>query len=197
VSSAITDINAASLRVAGHHPRRNLARKLFRRSSVAIFLSQRKGLGLSLLMIKRAERVGDPWSGHMAFPGGRRERLDAHSLHTATRETLEEIGLDSDLHGELIGRLSDLSAHPFLWRRPMIVTPWVFRLQAEPELRPNVEVDDTVWIPVSFLADHGNRETMQVHWRSQVRDFDCYHYGNYTIWGLSLRMIDELLEVLS
>lgn len=196
MSVAINDIHTASLRIAAHRPRRNLARRFLKRSSVAIVLDQRKGLGPSILMIRRAEREGDPWSGHMGFPGGRAEMDDAHSVATAKRETIEEIGLDCDCHTELVGRLSDLSANAWLFRRPLVVTPWVFRLRSEPELTLNEEVDDTVWVPLSFLSQRANRDSMQVHWRGLSRDFDCYHYGQYTIWGLSLRMIDELLAVL-
>lgn len=149
-----------------------------------------------MLMIRRAQRDGDPWSGHMGFPGGRAESDDAHSLDTARRETIEEIGMDCERHAQLVGRLSDLSAHAWLWRRPLVVTPWVFRLHSEPQLRLNAEVDETVWVPLSFLSEYANRTSMQVSWAGRSRDFDCYHYRQYTIWGLSLRMIDELLAVL-
>src|SRR6478752_6570976 len=58
----------------------------------------------AVLLIRRAERAGDPWSGHMALPGGRREPEDADLVETARRETFEEVGLQlarSDLLGGL------------------------------------------------------------------------------------------------
>ncbi|HEU4700285.1 MAG TPA: NUDIX domain-containing protein, partial [Gemmatimonadales bacterium] len=50
----------------------------------------------SMLLIRRAERAGDPWSGHMALPGGRHSRGDADLAATAMRETAEEVGVRLD-----------------------------------------------------------------------------------------------------
>ncbi len=79
-------------RLADHTPGRNLLRRLQKRSAVAMILQVREG-ELHILMIKRAEREGDPWSGHMAFPGGRMDKADAHGYAVAVRETAEEVGL--------------------------------------------------------------------------------------------------------
>ena len=79
-------------RLADHSPGRKLLRRLMKRSSVAMVLQVRQG-ELHILMIKRAEREGDPWSGHMAFPGGRMDKGDANGYAVAVRETEEEVGL--------------------------------------------------------------------------------------------------------
>ena len=55
-----------------------------------------------LLMIKRAEAEGDPWSGHVACPGGRMEPEDHDLAVTAVRETLEETGDDIARDGRLL-----------------------------------------------------------------------------------------------
>lgn len=81
-------------RLADHKPGRRVWRRLMQRSAVAMILQVREG-ELHILMIKRAEREGDPWSGHMAFPGGRMDKADAHGFAVAVRETEEEIGLTS------------------------------------------------------------------------------------------------------
>jgi NUDIX domain len=47
-----------------------------------------------ILFIKRAGRAGDRWSGHVALPGGRRDRPDLDDRAAAIRETKEEVGLD-------------------------------------------------------------------------------------------------------
>src|SRR6185436_21144367 len=62
---------------------------------------------LELLLIQRSERAGDPWSGHMALPGGRRDARDIDLRATAMRETREEIGVELST-ARLLGRLDDL-----------------------------------------------------------------------------------------
>src|SRR5262245_27327606 len=79
------------------------------RAAVAVVLRQ-IGEGLDLLLIQRSERHGDPWSGHMAFPGGRQHPSDIDLFATAARETCEEVGIDLNVHGELLGHLDELRA---------------------------------------------------------------------------------------
>jgi 8-oxo-dGTP pyrophosphatase MutT (NUDIX family) len=149
-----------------------------------------------ILMIKRAERDGDPWSGHMAFPGGRMDPGDRHGFDVAVRETEEEIGLTLGNAEPCIGRLSEIMTRPLLLRRAMIVSPYVFRLDREPDFNPNHEVDEVVWVPLAYLLDRANREPMT--WlRGKIEiPLPCYLYEGYRIWGLSLMMLDELLELL-
>ena len=109
--------------LSNHQPRRKLLRAVMRRSAVAMILREQRG-DSEILMIKRAEHEGDPWSGHMAFPGGRMEPGDRHGLDVARRETEEEVGLALADDEPCIGRLSDIMAHPaLLGRRPMVVSP--------------------------------------------------------------------------
>ena len=132
----------------------------------------------------------------MAFPGGRKDRGDRNTLATAKRETLEEVALDADRHARLIGRLSDIPTHPPLRGGAMIITPYVFQLRSLPPLVPNHEVADVVWVPLPFLADRANREKMRVAPNGVPLELPCYLYGEHRIWGLSLMMLDELLDVL-
>src|SRR5262245_58169717 len=77
-----------------------------------------------LLMIKRAEHDGDPWSGHVACPGGREEDGDASLEATAIRETREETGIDLGRVGRILGTLDDLSPRtPYL--PPIVIRPFV------------------------------------------------------------------------
>lgn len=177
------------------HPQRKWYRRWVRRSAVAVVLRERQGR-LQALMIERARRVGDPWSGHMAFPGGMQDPGDRHSLAAAQRETLEEVGLDTVHHARLLGRLSDLVSRPHRGRRPMVITPYVFALDQTPSLKLNHEVADTLWVPLDFLADPDNRQRMSWQYRGMHLDLPCYFYQQRRIWGLSLMMLDELLRVL-
>ncbi len=149
-------------------------------------------------MIKRAKRDGDPWSGHMAFPGGRMERGDRHGYDAAVRETREEVGLALGDADPCIGRLSEITVHAGLGlaARPMVVSPYVFRLHRDVEFRPNHEVDEVVWVPLSFLLEPGNVERMVWRRNGIEMALPCYRYEGRRIWGLSLMMLAEVLALL-
>ena len=80
------------------------------RAAVTAVIRNHPERGAELLVIRRAEHPLDPWSGHMAFPGGRRELTDPDLSHTALRETFEEVGLDLRRDGALLTRLPDVPA---------------------------------------------------------------------------------------
>lgn len=163
----------------------------------AVAISLRLGVsGPEMLMIQRAVREGDPWSGHMGFPGGRKDASDATDVACAKRETLEEIGFDLDTYGELICQLSDVNTGWRADRPEMLVAPFIFRVDSTPDFELNHEVDDTLWVPLSFLLDDANRSRHQWDWRGEVLESDAFTYDNHLIWGLSLMMIDELLEII-
>ena len=165
------------------------------RAAVAIMVREGQE-ATELLMIRRATREGDPWSGHMGFPGGRRDPEDRSNFYCALRETEEELGVDLSRWGAPLGELSDVNTG---WRkdRPeMLVTPFIFSVSELPELTPNDEVDDVVWVPLHFLMDEGNREPLEWEWKGQKMETDSYLYDCYRIWGLSLMMIDEMMGLL-
>ncbi len=165
-----------------------------RRASVAMVLRVFEG-ELNILMIKRAEWEGDPWSGHMAFPGGCREEADAHDFAVAVRETEEELGLTLGEQGQYIGRLSDVITRPPNGSLGMAITPFVFRLEQEVSFTPNEEVAEVVWVPLEFLLDTDNREQMEWAYKGKPAPMPCYLYGGRRIWGLSLIMLDELMDL--
>jgi 8-oxo-dGTP pyrophosphatase MutT (NUDIX family) len=149
-----------------------------------------------LLFIHRAEHPEDPWSGHMAFPGGRIDPEDESALSAALRETSEELDLDLGEHGRLLGRLSDVRAVARGRRLPLVIEPFVFELKGSPELTPNYEVAAVVWVPMSFLMDRGNRSTYRWRLDELSIPLPCYRYDGHLIWGLTLQMLDELLALL-
>jgi 8-oxo-dGTP pyrophosphatase MutT (NUDIX family) len=181
-------------RLERHKPRRKRLRRLRKRSAVAMILQLRQGK-LHILMIKRAEREGDPWSGHMAFPGGRMDDDDAHGYAVAVRETAEEIGLAIGPGDPCIGRLSEVSARPGRGALGMVVSPFVFRLDRDVEFTANYEVDEVVWVPFGFLSDPKNRDSMTWEYKGARIPLPCYWYQGRCIWGLSLMMLNELLEL--
>jgi len=157
-----------------------------RASVAAVFRAGERGS--ELLFIERARREGDPWSGHMALPGGRVDPGDAHVMATAERETLEELSLDLG-PAERLGRLADLHGGA----RPIVVSAFGFWLHGErPVLQPNHEVADTLWIPLEELADPGRA----VAYRYPLRDREIFPGiavdGGRVIWGMTLRMLQDL-----
>lgn len=173
----------------------NAQRHQLKRSSVVLFLRGRDS-DTEVLMIRRAEREGDPWSGHMGFPGGRMDPDDAHSFATACREVEEEMGFDALHHGCYLGRLGDLQATGAGKLQPLVVSPFVMEMRREPVYQPNHEVADFVWIPLSYFRDHGNRESMVYEREGMNLKLPVYYYRQYRVWGMSLRMLDELLGLL-
>lgn len=179
-----------------HAPKRIPGSGLMRRAAVAAILRGQGGLS-ELLLIQRAEREGDPWSGHMAFPGGRHDPEDQHTFDTAVRETQEEIGLDLSNTARCVGRLSHTVASAGgRVKNPLVVSPFVFVLEQIPLLSPNEEVQSVVWVPMRYLLDDTNRSTMPYRFKGMSITLPCYRYEGRTIWGLTLRMIDELLGLL-
>ena len=181
-------------RLPAYSPKKPLLRPLMKRSAVAMVLQVRQG-ELNILMIKRAEREGDPWSGHMAFPGGRMDKTDANGYSVAVRETEEEVGLTLGPQDRCLGRLSDLNARPRKHTLGMAVSPFIFHLAREVEFTPNYEVAEVVWVPLEFLLDSGNREKMTWDYKGVKIPLPCYQYEHRCIWGLSLMMLDELMDL--
>jgi 8-oxo-dGTP pyrophosphatase MutT (NUDIX family) len=176
-----------------HSPRIAPRRPELREAGVALVL--RTSEELELLLIERVERAGDPWSGHMALPGGMREAADPDLRFTACRETREEVGLDLETAGERLGRLSEVRAIGRGRPLSMVICPFVFALETDPVLVTNHEVGAVVWVPLAFLADRRNRDTMQYRRGGLELELPCYHFDEYLIWGMTLGMVDELLAI--
>ncbi|MEH6569408.1 MAG: CoA pyrophosphatase [Halioglobus sp.] len=181
--------------LSSHKPGKKLLRPLMKRSAVAMILKLIDG-ELHILMIKRAEREGDPWSGHMAFPGGRMDPGDANGFSVAVRETQEEVGLTLGSEDLCIGRLSEINARPQRGSLGMAVSPFVFRLNRDASLTPNYEVAEVVWVPLEFLLNTDNREKMVWKFKGAEFPMPCYLFEGRRIWGLSLMMLDELMDLI-
>jgi len=164
-------------------------------AAVAVILSDGDE-GLETLFIHRAVRVGDTWSGQIAFPGGRREPSDADLLATAIRETREEIGVDLSA-AERLGVLDDLHPRtPVL--PPVVVRPFVFALIERPTLDLSPEVQDAFWVPFRALHASGVRGEITVdHPGIPRRILPAYTLGNRTIWGMSERILTPLISLVS
>jgi 8-oxo-dGTP pyrophosphatase MutT (NUDIX family) len=152
--------------------------------------------GIEALFIHRAVRVGDVWSGQIAFPGGRREPTDPDLLTTAIRETFEEVGVDLS-RAERLGVLDDLHPRtPVL--PPVVVRPFVFALTVRPAIVLNPEVQDAFWVSFRTLQAPGTRSEMTVdHPGIPRRVLPAYALGNRVIWGMSERILTPLISLVS
>lgn len=161
-------------------------------AAVALVLAPGDAGPLDLLLIKRAEHPGDPWSGQMALPGGRRDLEDPDLLATVARETREEVGVALSSH-ELLGELDDLHPRtPLL--PPVVVRPFVFGLGHRPALEASGEVAWYVWVSLEELASGRTRTEIAIPGREQR--FPAYQVGAYFVWGMTERIITPFIELL-
>ena len=179
-------------RLDRHPPARLADSADLRHAAVALILRD-SPVGPELLIIGRAEHPDDPWSGHLGFPGGRVEPSDASPERAAVRETEEEIGLALDISARRIGALSELRARARLEVLSMSIFPFVYELVGPISLQPNEEVAMVCWVPLSFFLNPSNRSTMP-HPNDPQWVLPCYQLGERLFWGLSLRMLDDLLK---
>ncbi|MEO0321649.1 MAG: CoA pyrophosphatase [Myxococcota bacterium] len=162
-----------------------------KRAAVASVLRPAEA-GPEVLLIRRAEHPRDPWSGHMAFPGGRQDPEDADLLATAHRETLEEVGLD--LAGaELLGRGDDLEAIAQGKRAGLVVRPFVFWApNAETGPMDASEVAEALWAPIVPLLRGERDTTYPYEHEGQRLRFPAYDIDGRIVWGLTHRMLTAL-----
>lgn len=152
--------------------------------------------GAEVLLIHRAEDPADPWSGHMAFPGGRVDPSDDGTLDAAIREAREEVGIDLATRGHLIGRLSDVAAIGRGRPLSLVIEPFVFTVDDAGTLVANYEVADIVWVPLAFLLDRDNRDSLEYQHGGGTIRLPCYRYRHFVIWGLTFAMVDELVDLI-
>lgn len=168
------------------------------RAAVATILAPRDPAAAEsatdVLFIRRAEVDGDPWAGHMAFPGGRQSAGDADLIDTARRETLEETAVDL-ARDAVIGRLDDYHpSSPGL--PPIVIAPFVFWLPDRPPIEPNHEIAGHLWVPLEVLGDPVHRSSFTLHQAERSRTFVTIEYEGHTIWGLTFNIVSQFLGVL-
>jgi len=162
--------------------------------AAVMMIFKESGQDYSLLFIKRSESDRDPFSGHMAFPGGRMESADKSKLETAIRETYEEVGININSSGRILGSIDDVNPNNPRARN-YIVTPYLSVLKEEVVLRPDLnEVEKAIWVPMHHLSDDKNTQVRIIERDGrEVKDY-AYNYEQYIIWGMTGRILHQFLS---
>lgn len=163
------------------------------RAAVAMIL-HRGDSGLEVLFIQRAAHDLDPWSGHIAFPGGKLENGE-QECEAACRETLEEIGVDLG-QGRYLGRLSDIVGANL----PVRVSCCLFALDRHDHLPVlNEEVRDLFWVTLADLCDQQRHQLTNVSFGEKSFDVPAIRLPvahKPVLWGITYRLVMQFLEVL-
>lgn len=143
----------------------------------------------SVLLIKRNENEHDPWSGHYAFPGGRRENGDATIYQTCVREVHEETGIV--LTSEELQQTWETARAGRNVKAPILVQPYVFRLSERPEVTiEEKEIACHVWLSVDSFMDSTNHRLVEI-WPDMIRP--VFPMAEYYIWGFTYGLLCRLL----
>jgi len=162
-----------------------------RRAAVAIVLRHTGDDVVELLLIKRSERADDPWSGHVALPGGRRDPSDVTLQETAIRETREETGIDVTRDGVVLGMLDELRPRtPTL--PPIIVTPFVAIVRPDVTIETSDEVAVAFWVALASLEDPSLTVESEVSARGATWRVPSYLRGGHIVWGMTERILRNL-----
>ena len=182
--------------LASREPARAERDEPFSEAAVSLILRPRVDDDCDLLLIRRAARDDDPWSGQIGLPGGRMAALDQSLEETAIRETREEVGLDLRRDGQVLGALGELRPRtPVL--PPIIVRPYVVALLREQDVPATTsdEVAEVRWVSLRGLFAPEARVRTQVQVREHRISVEAIRLGDFTIWGMTERILSGLEEL--
>ena len=168
-------------------------------AGVSVALREReRDADFEALFIRRSVREDDPWSGHMAFPGGRFDDGDGSLKHTAIRETQEEIGLDLVTFGEYLGALKPLEPMRSTPPRNIIIEPHFFLVRETPTLTlDHKEVADAMWLPLTPMINGETHSATEYFFDGRTHQFPSFETpGDQPIWGLTYRILENLFGLI-
>jgi len=182
-------------RLEGHQPEID-PRASPRRAEVALVLDgSAADHDPSIIFIQRSPSPDDPWSGQMAFPGGRREDSDLEAGDAARRETREEIGLELR-PAQPVGRLGDLQGRHGGRSADLVISCFVYAVDTVPALKPNYEVSEIVQIPLSRLLDPDLRTSVRYEAAGDKMFPGIFLAQDdaRVIWGLTYRFLMQFFS---
>ncbi len=158
------------------------------KGAVAVILRGRAAV--EVLVIERSEREGDPWSGQLAFPGGRRAKGDLTLLGTVHRETKEEVGLTLSRNARLLGWLPARAPGN---RVEWVVVPFVFTLTRAARVVPGPEVARVFWAPLDEMPSSLHRAEIELP--GGDLEVPAFHVGGLPLWGFSFRVLCDFFDI--
>lgn len=192
----VHDLKFIRSRLSEHSAEEFAPEPEMREAAVAVILREVSGPTVEILFIKRAEKPGDPWSGHMAFPGGHRDPEDESLRAAAERETLEEIGLDL-ASARYLGPLNQQRAVARGRPLNMLIAPHVFEITGNPSFTINYEVSEVVWAPLPPLVSGDLHDTEARPLAGKPTVFNGYRLAEgHFVWGLTYRMVKSFFATI-
>ena len=158
---------------------------------VAILLWDAPRRGLQTLLVQRAEREGDPWSGQIGLPGGRVKQAIETPRIALHREVEEEVGLKLEEVGVELGSLS--VGHP-MRRMEMRVQPWVYGLRVKPKVSIGSEIAGSFWVNLAELPS--KKKMSEITIRTQHWSVESFVVEGKVVWGFTYRVLTELIPIL-
>jgi 8-oxo-dGTP pyrophosphatase MutT (NUDIX family) len=162
------------------------------RTSAVMLLLFPSGDSISSLLIERPSYEG-VHSGQLALPGGRSEETDEDIVHTAIRETFEEVGVRV-LREQVIGPLTPIYIPPSRF----LVHPFVAFLNERPEFIPDErEVESLLEVNLSLLLDEEVKQRRRITIGDNMfLEAPCYVIGDKILWGATAMMFSEMEAIL-
>jgi 8-oxo-dGTP pyrophosphatase MutT (NUDIX family) len=161
----------------------------------AVAIVRASGPEDSVLLMRRTEREGDPWSGHWSFPGGRCEPEDSDLLCTALRELDEECGIRLEREHLQIALPATVARRRM--GRFLAVAPFVLRVGTElPTVLGTSEAVEAQWVPIRRLTDPSQHRLLAIQGMPRELLFPSIHFDHIPLWGFTYRLITEWLGLL-
>lgn len=165
------------------------------RAAVAILLRASEP-GTEVLLMRRAQREGDRWSGQIGLPGGHAGKDDADLLATAIREAREEVGVDLARQAELLGRLRPVQAKARGALLPMWITPFVFTSRGPLAPRPSAEAVEVFWFALERARAGELAWTHRYLRGEEERVLPAWRQGEHVVWGLTYEILSGFLRLI-
>jgi 8-oxo-dGTP pyrophosphatase MutT (NUDIX family) len=180
-------------RFGRHQHRKQFVEGHRTRAAVALIMRELPG-DLEILFIERATDDRDPWSGHLAFPGGKVEQGE-QARQAAERETREEIGLALESE-RYLGRMSDIVGANL----PVRVSCFAYATASraiQPVVSP--EVRDVFWVRLSDIRDPERHQMATVGFSGrtlEVPGIILPQADKPVLWGITYRLVMQFLEII-
>jgi len=177
-------------RLKSYKPRLLPADRVRRAAVAVVFAGETKSL--SLLLIQRVDRHEDPWSGHLAFPGGMMDPQDQSLMATARREILEEVGWQPE-RSACLGRFDDMEGVAAGRRAGLTIASFVFHIPKPSVVGVSEEVEKSLWVPLVELLDVTRQTVFQPYNQTRYPAVRLRDSELPLLWGMTLRLLQQIL----